>query len=151
VPVTAGPSRRYRVTGESTFPGLPGRLILPPDDGLRGLHVIGPTGTGKSNLMAQLALQDIDAGRGVVVIDPKRDLVDAIADRVPKHRLDDVVLIDPTDAAPVGINVLKGDQDDFVADLVVTRTARVVCRQLGSANSRHHPQRCLEPGPSRLV
>jgi len=118
VPLTTS-NMTSRITGESTFPGLPGYLNLAPDDGLRGLHVIGPTGTGKSNELAQLALQDIAAGRGVVVVDPKRDLVDAIADRIPAHRLDDVVLIDPTDRAPVGINVLGVGQDDFVADLVV--------------------------------
>ena len=128
-PVSVQSSRRYRVTGESTFPGMPGRLTLGVDDGLRGLHVIGPTGTGKSNLLAQLVLQDIDAGRGVVVIDPKRDLVDEIANRIPKNRLADVVFIDPTSAAPVGINVLKGDQDDFIADLVVH-----VLRELYAAN-----------------
>jgi len=119
LPLTPSRSTRSRITGQSTFPGLPGYLNLTADDGLRGLHVIGPTGTGKSNELAQLALQDIAAGRGVVVIDPKRDLVDAIADRIPAHRLDDVVLIDPTDTAPVGINVLGVGQDDFVADLVV--------------------------------
>ena len=118
-----------RITGESTFPGLPGFLNLRPDDGLRGLHVIGPTGTGKSNELAQLALQDIAAGRGVVVIDPKRDLVDAIADRIPAHRLDDIVLIDPSDVAPVGINVLGVGQDDFVADLIVH-----VLRELYASN-----------------
>lgn len=125
-----GSSRRgVRITGESTFPGLRGSLNLPADDGLRGLHVIGPTGTGKSNLLASLALQDIAAGRGVVVVDPKRDLVETIADRIPEQRLDDVVLIDPTDIAPVGFNVLGVGQDEFVADLVVH-----VLRELYAAN-----------------
>lgn len=122
-------SRRLRVTGQSTFPGTSGLLSLSVDDGLRGLHLIGPTGTGKSNLMASLALQDIDAGRGVVVIDPKRDLVEAIADRIPKHRQSDVIVIDPTDQAPVGFNVLRTGQDEFVADLVVH-----VLRELYAAN-----------------
>jgi hypothetical protein len=127
--LTTSSRRSVRVTGKSTFPGLSGFLNLPPDDGLRGLHVIGPTGTGKSNLLASMALQDIAAGRGVVVVDPKRDLVQEIADRIPKHRLNDVVLIEPTDLAPVGFNVLATGQDEFVADLVVH-----VLRELYAAN-----------------
>jgi hypothetical protein len=126
--VTA-PTRRTRVTGRSTYPGLAGLLNLRPDDGLRNLQIIGPTGTGKSNLMASMALQDIEAGRGVVVIDPKRDLIEAIADRIPAHRLDDVVIIDPTDAAPVGVNILQAGSEEYVADLLTH-----VLRELYAAN-----------------
>jgi hypothetical protein len=129
VPLDAVPSKRQRVTGRSTFPGMAGSLTLSADDGLRGLHCIGPTGTGKSNLLASLALQDIEAGRGVVVVDPKRDLIEAIADRIPAQRLNDVVIIDPSDNAPVGFNVLAGAEDDWIADLTIH-----VLRELYAAN-----------------
>jgi hypothetical protein len=121
--------RSRRVTGRSTFPGMPGLLTLSADDGLRGLHCIGPTGTGKSNLLASLALQDIEAGRGVVVVDPKRDLIEAIADRIPAERLGDVVIIDPNDKSPVGFNVLAGGEDDWIADLILH-----ILRELYAAN-----------------
>ncbi len=121
--------RNRRITGKSTFPGMPGLLTLTADDGLRGVHCIGPTGTGKSNLLASLALQDIEAGRGVVVIDPKRDLIEAIADRIPSDRINDVVIIDPNDKSPVGFNVLAGADDDWIADLVIH-----VLRELYAAN-----------------
>jgi hypothetical protein len=123
------PARRQRITGRSTFPGMPGLLTLSADDGLRGLHCIGPTGVGKSNLMASLALQDIEAGRGVVVVDPKNDALEAIADRIPEHRLDDVVIIDSNDKVPVGFNVLAGADDDWIADLIIH-----VLRELYAAN-----------------
>lgn len=127
---SAAPSRGHRITGRSAFPGRPGYVRLKTDDWVRGLHVVGPTGTGKSNLLAELALQDIAAGRGVVVIDPKSDLVEAIADRIPRERLDDVVLIDPRDSAPVGINVLRTPgEPDWAADVVLH-----VMRDLFSAN-----------------
>ena len=45
--------------------------------------MLGPTGVGKSTLLAHLALQDAEAGRRVVVIDPKGDLVTDIATRLP--------------------------------------------------------------------
>ena len=52
-------------------------------DARQHLHVIGATGSGKSTLLVQLILADIRAGRGVVVIDPKGDLVTDIIDRLP--------------------------------------------------------------------
>src|SRR5262249_17877818 len=61
--------------GLSNYPGLPKVLCLREEDRLRHLHVLGPTGTGKSTLLANLILQDIAAGHAVVVIDPKGDLV----------------------------------------------------------------------------
>lgn len=75
---------------------------------LRHTWVLSPNGTGKSTLLAQLAIQDIAAGRGVVVIEPKGDLANDILARVPANRAADVVILDPTDDAPVGLNPLSG-------------------------------------------
>lgn len=97
------------VVGRSNYPGLAHRaLALGVEDRLRHLHLIGPTGTGKSTLLAQMALQDIARGQGVVVIDPKGDLVRDIAARIPERRVADVVLLDPSDTqtAVVGFNPL---------------------------------------------
>jgi hypothetical protein len=80
-------------------------------DAPRALHLIGPPGVGKSTLIASAALQEITAGRGVIVIDPKGDLVTEVLARIPARRLDDVALIDPRDEAPVGIGSLQGDPD----------------------------------------
>ena len=55
-------------------------------DARHHLHVIGATGSGKSTLLVQLILADIHAGRGVVVIDPKGDLVTDVARRLPPPR-----------------------------------------------------------------
>ena len=65
------------------------------DDARQHLHVIGPTGTGKSTLLANLICQDIAAGRGVVVIEPKGDLVDDVLASIPADRVEDVVVLDP--------------------------------------------------------
>jgi hypothetical protein len=97
------------VVGRCTYPGLAARpLALAPSDRLRHLHLIGPTGSGKSTLLAQLVLQDIAAGHGVVVIDPKGDLVNDIAARVPTERCPEVVILDPSELQPaaVGFNPL---------------------------------------------
>ncbi len=98
-----------RVVAEATFPGAERPLGLSVADSLRHLHVLGPTGAGKSTLMINLITQDMAAGRGVVVLDPKGDLVADVIDRVPAHRLNDVCILDPADEArPVGLNLLAG-------------------------------------------
>ena len=81
-------------------------VVLRPKDSLRHLHVIGPTGVGKSTLLARMVLADIAAERGVVVIDPKGDLVADIIDRIPKESRNSVVVIDPSSDSPVGFNPL---------------------------------------------
>ena len=55
-------------------------------DARRHIHVLGPTGVGKSTLIARLVLADFDAGRGAVVIDPKGDLVEDMLTRIPAGR-----------------------------------------------------------------
>jgi Type IV secretion-system coupling protein DNA-binding domain len=98
---------RGRALGEATFPGRERLVALLPADSLRHLHAVGPTGTGKSTLLLNLITQDMAAGRAVVVIEPKGDLIAAVLARIPAGRMDDVVLLDPTDTErPVGLNPL---------------------------------------------
>jgi hypothetical protein len=111
-----------RVVAQSTFPGAERPLALSVTDSLRHLHLIAPTGAGKSTVMLGLAVQDMAAGRGLVVVDPKGDLVADVLDRVPPSRVRDVCLLDPTDEErPVGLNLLAGatQAPELVADQVV--------------------------------
>ena len=86
------------------------RLGISIGDALYHTVLLGPTGAGKSTALAHLALADIHAGRGVLLIDPKTDLVADILARIPERRRDDVVVIDPTSSRPVGINPLARTQ-----------------------------------------
>ena len=86
------------------------RLGISIGDALYHTVLLGPTGAGKSTALAHLALADIAAGRGVLLIDPKTDLVADILARIPEQRRDDVVVIDPTSSRPVGINPLARAQ-----------------------------------------
>jgi hypothetical protein len=87
-------------------------------DARHHLHVLGATGSGKSTLLSNMALGDIDAGRGVVVIDPKGDLVADLLGRIGSGRR--LVLIDPDEAvAPPALNVLSGEDADLVVDNLV--------------------------------
>ena len=70
--------------------------------------------------MLHLILADIRAGRSVLVIDPKADLVTDILERIPDSRKDDVVVLDPSDPCPVGFNPLAYHQDPaLTADAVL--------------------------------
>jgi len=74
---------------------------------LRHMHIIGATGSGKSSLLLNLITQDIHQGRGVAVLDPHGDLIDAVIQYIPDERLHDVVLVDPSDSEyPMGLNLL---------------------------------------------
>lgn len=115
--------------GHSTANGR--TVALGVADARYHLHVLGPTGVGKSTFVAQLALSDFNAGRGAVVIDPKGDLIDDILDRIPDGREHDVDLLDPHDPVPPGLNVLEGADKELVVDQTVGIFHRVFERFWG--------------------
>lgn len=72
------------------------------------LYVIGKTGTGKSTLLETLALQDIERGEGLTLIDPHGDLADRVARSVPAARVPDVLYLNaPDPKQPYGYNPLR--------------------------------------------
>jgi hypothetical protein len=75
-------------------------------------HIIGASGTGKSTLLFNLIRQDIENGEGVAVLDPHGDLIDKILGIIPQERIDDVVLVDPSDAEySIGFNILSAHSE----------------------------------------
>ncbi|HJV33410.1 MAG TPA: DUF87 domain-containing protein, partial [Patescibacteria group bacterium] len=80
-------------------------------DRRRHMYIIGKSGSGKSELIKSMAKQDIEAGRGVCVIDPHGDLAQDCLGFVPKSRADDVIYFSPADAErPMGLNLLEYDE-----------------------------------------
>lgn len=109
-----------------------GRAVaLAAADGRYHLHLVGPTGVGKSTLIARLALADLVAGRGAVVIDPKGDLVEDLLARIPTGLEKQVDLLDPLDPSPPGLNVLEGTDHDLIVDQLVGVFQRVYERFWG--------------------
>ena len=91
-----------------------GAAVVLEDPGRRqGTYVAGVTGTGKSTLLANLVLADIEAGDGVCLLDPHGDLTEDVLTRIPARRRDDVILFDPADIEyPMGLNLFECRLDD---------------------------------------
>ncbi len=131
----SGVDRGERLLGVSNFADreTPIRLSLP--DSRRHLHVLGPTGSGKSVLLTRLALQDLEAGRGLAVLDPKGDVIPALLARMPARRIKDLVLISAEDDGySVGINPLEvtvGADRELIAENTLTIFKRIYERFWG--------------------
>ncbi|MGR6971415.1 type IV secretory system conjugative DNA transfer family protein [Streptomyces cynarae] len=118
LPATGAIPRTGRVIARSNFPGDERLIALSARESTKHLQVVGPTGSGKTALLANLIAQDMQAGRGVVLVESKGDLFNMAVERVPEHRLQDVVLLDVTDTAyPVGFNILQGNPYAVAADI----------------------------------
>lgn len=98
-------------------------FTIPQIDRRQHLYTIGRTGSGKTTLLRNLIIQDIQAGRGLALIDPHGDLASDILDHVPSWRTDQTIVFDPSDLErPLGLNVLahvEPDRRPLVADNVV--------------------------------
>lgn len=80
-------------------------------DRRRHTYIIGKSGVGKSVLLASMAIQDIQNGEGVCVIDPHGDLINDIMLRIPPERAEDVILFAPADTErPLALNLLEYDK-----------------------------------------
>ena len=77
------------------------------EDRFKHIYIPGMSGYGKSSLIATIALQDIDQGHGVTVLDPKGDTAAKILEWIPEHRKDDVFYI--SGETPVPLNLLHYD------------------------------------------
>lgn len=86
------------------------RVHFDPNDRLRHCYVIGQTGTGKTGLIKNMMIQDIQNGEGVAFIDPHGNDIEDVLATVPKEREGDIIYFDPAHtAAPMGLNMLEYD------------------------------------------
>lgn len=98
--------------GTNAHAGRSVSVHLSIEERLRHCHILGASGTGKSTLLTNLIEQDIAAGNGVAVLDPHGDLIDRILAGIPLGRINDVIVIDPSDEQySVGFNILSAHSD----------------------------------------
>ncbi len=94
--------------GETDARGKKIKFGIKAKDRLRHMYVIGKTGMGKSTLLENMAIQDIQNGEGVAVIDPHGSMAEKLLDYVPEHRVKDVLYFAPFDMEyPVSFNVME--------------------------------------------
>lgn len=94
--------------GETNFRGMRKNFGIKNLDRRRHVYIIGKTGMGKTTLLENMIFSDIQAGKGVGVIDPHGDLADRVLDFVPSNRTNDVILFDPSDRDyPIAFNMLE--------------------------------------------
>ncbi len=130
LPPVAGMTRSGTVLADSTYPGSHQALAISRADRLMHVWLGGPTGVGKSTLLASMALQDIARGDGLAVIDAKGDVVTDILARLPESRWSDVVVIDAADSAmPVGCNILGGSGSEAARELAVDHVLHIFKQQ----------------------
>ncbi len=115
--------------GYNVFRGVKKQIRLGTVDRRRHTYIIGQTGTGKSGLLENLALQDMLDGKGFAFVDPHGDSVKSLLGMVPKERVEDVVYFSPGDMDfPVGLNLFEFEnveQRDFLVQEAIAMLYRL--------------------------
>ena len=100
--------KRINFFARTEFKNTPATFGIKKDDRRKHLYIVGKTGTGKSTMIANMAINDMKNGEGVAVIDPHGDLCDILLDFIPSHRINDVAYLDPSDIEhPFHLNPLE--------------------------------------------
>lgn len=114
--------------GENVYRGMRQPVHMLDDDRRRHTYIVGQTGTGKSSLLLNMIMQDIEAGKGVGVLDPHGELIDEVISRIPRHRVKDVYYINPENAETVvGLNMLHY-RDEIDRDSAVNHLLEIFYR-----------------------
>jgi len=115
--------------GYNIYRGVKKEIRLSTNDRRRHTYIIGQTGTGKSKLLENLALQDMLDGKGFAFIDPHGDSAEALLGMVPKERVEDVIYFNPADMqSPLGLNLFEfdtPDQRDFLVQEAIAMLYRL--------------------------
>lgn len=115
--------------GYNLYRGVKKEIRLGTNDRRRHTYIIGQTGTGKSKLLENLALQDMLDGKGFAFIDPHGDSAEALLGMVPKERVEDVIYFNPGEMEyPVGLNLFEfetPDQRDFLVQEAIAMLYRL--------------------------
>jgi CxxC-x17-CxxC domain-containing protein len=131
---------RTNFRGEDRIFGIKAR------DRRQHMYVIGKSGTGKTVLLKNLAIQDIQNGSGVAIVDPHGEFVEEVVDSIPPHRINDVIYFNPSDSEfPVGFNVLEVSDPKYkhlvAADLMGIFTK--IWANVWSARMEYIMQNCV--------
>lgn len=100
--------QRITYIGETDYRNKKVKFGIRANDRTRHMYIIGKTGTGKSTLLENMAVQDIQNGEGFAFLDPHGKTADLLLDYIPEHRINDVLYFAPFDLAnPISFNVME--------------------------------------------
>jgi hypothetical protein len=100
--------------GTTNYRSTNQRFGIKDKDRLAHIFCIGKTGVGKSTLLVNMALSDIEKGKGLAVIDPHGDVAETLRNNIPKHRTKDLIYFNPADTEhPIAFNPLHGVHPNY--------------------------------------
>jgi Helicase HerA, central domain len=129
-----------RVLAVSTWPEQSQRSLAQPIVGaLQHTAIVGPTGSGKSTLVARLVEADIRSGRGALVVDLKGDLVADLLCRLPVDRQDGVIVLEPArEGSQPGLQLFAPGADaELTADLLLGTLRELFADSWGVRSSQY--------------
>lgn len=107
-PATGGIPTSGLFLGKSIYRGQERPIYITEQDRLRHMYILGRTGTGKSEFLKSMIIQDMKAGNGLCFMEPHGDAIEELLELVPPERAEDVIFFDPSDAdRPMGFNLLE--------------------------------------------
>lgn len=112
--------------GETKARGQVVPVTIPENVRDRHVYIVGKSGTGKSTIMETIARRDIEAGRGLAVIDPHGDLIQHLLETIPEERVADCILFSPKHF-PISLEILSAQNDheiDLLSDDLITMFRR---------------------------
>jgi len=96
------------IFAETNFRNKRAKFGIKTDDRRRHMYVVGKTGMGKTVMLENMAIQDIQRGKGIAVIDPHGEFAERMLDFVPKERINDVIYFNPADLNfPIAFNTIE--------------------------------------------
>jgi len=99
---------------KTNFRGQDRVFGIKTDDRRRHFYVVGKTGTGKTTMIQNMAIQDIQAGRGVAIVDPHGEFAETLIKAIPSSRINDVIYFNPADQEyPIAFNVMEKVSEEY--------------------------------------
>lgn len=102
------PNNDINFFAETTFRNQRRKFGIKTDDRRRHMYLIGKTGMGKTVMIKNMAIQDIQEGRGVGFVDPHGEAAEELLDFIPANRVNDVIYFNPADLDyPIAFNIME--------------------------------------------
>src|SRR3990167_9907214 len=133
--------------GKAVYRGIGVPVRIKRDDRRRHVYIIGKSGAGKSVLLQNMVIQDIENGEGVCVIDPHGELVEDMLPYIPRERADALIVFNPSDIErPIGLNMLEyatDEEKDFAVQEMIAFFYKLFGQELIGPMFEHYMRNAM--------